>query len=162
MDIIEMMKKEMLRRKYSIRTIKTYVYCLKEFLKHCNKEPRKISKKDVKDYLYMLTEKGVSGSTINLHLNSLKFLMEEILNKSFMIKIKYSKTPKQLPIVLTKQEVEKLISAIENAKHSLMVKLLYSAGLRVSELTNLKVKDLEFENNYGWVRHEKSQYLNKH
>jgi len=72
-----------------------------------------------------------------------------------MAYIRYSKTPKSLPTVLTKEEVTKLISAIENPKHGLMVKLIYSAGLRVSELVHLKAKDLELDKNYGWVRRGK-------
>ena len=145
----------MIRRKYSHRTIKTYKDCLKNFLKFCDKSPRSFNKLDIKNYLDILVEKGVSGSTLNVNLNALGFVIRNILNKNFMIKIKYSKTPKRLPMVLTQEEIIKLINSIENTKHKLMIKLLYSAGLRVSELVNLTVKDFEFENNYGWVRHGK-------
>ena len=152
MDIINLMEKELLRRNYSLRTIETYNYCLNNFLRYCKKDFKKINKQDIKNYLDKLINKNVSGSTINVNLNALKFLFEEILNKKLTIKIKYSKTPKNLPIFLTKDEIIKLINSIQNNKHKLMVKLLYSAGLRVSELVNLKVKDFDFENNYGWVR----------
>ena len=155
MDLQELMKKELLRRNYSLRTIKTYLYCLRKFLQYYKKEERKISKKDVKDYLDKLMNKNLSGSTINVNLNALKFLLEEILNKKFILKIKYSKTPKTLPIFLTKDEVIRLLNKIENEKHKLMIKLIYGGGLRVNELVNLKVKDLNFENNYGWVRQGK-------
>lgn len=155
MDLIELMKKEMLRRKYSLRTIETYLMCLNKFLNYCKKEPRKITKKDIKDYLDNLQDRNKTGSTINIHLNALKFAMEEILNKNFMVRIKYSKTPKTLPTVLTKEETVKLINSIENEKHRLMVKLMYGAGLRVSELVNLKILDMDLEKNYGWVRHGK-------
>ena len=66
--------------------------------------------------------------------------------------MKYSKTPKELPTVLTQKEVQQLFAAVQNEKHSLMIRLMYSAGLRVSELVSLKVQDLEFEKHYGWVR----------
>jgi len=155
MDVIELVKKEMLRRGYSLRTIKTYIECLKEFLKCCYKEPRKITKSDVRKYLDSLHNEGKSGSTLNIHLSALIFLMKNILNKNFTAKIKYSRTPKSLPVVLLKEEVASLINSIENKKHRLMIKLLYSAGLRVSELVNLRVKDFEFENNFGWVRRGK-------
>ena len=152
MDIINLMEKELLRRNYSLRTIETYNYCLNNFLRYCKKDFKKINKQDIKNYLDKLINKNVSGSTINVNLNALKFLFEEILNKKLTIKIKYSKIPKTLPIFLTKEEIIKLINAIKNNKHKLMVKLMYSSGLRVSELVNLKVKDFDFENNYGWVR----------
>lgn len=96
-----------------------------------------------------MIERGAGGNTINVYLNALKFFYEQVLNRKLMVHIRYSKTPKTLPTVLTKEEVTKLISAIENPKHSLMAKLIYSAGLRVSELVHLKVKDLELDKNHG-------------
>lgn len=146
------MEKEMFRRNYSPRTIKTYVFCIKNFLKRCRKEPRKITKKDVKDFLECLCNNKKSASTLNLHLQAIKFALEEILNKRFFVKLPYSKTPKMLPEVLTKEETIKLFNSIKNKKHRLMSKLMYSAGLRVGELVKLKVKNLQFENNLGWVR----------
>ena len=155
MDIINLMEKELLRRNYSLRTIETYNYCINKFLNFINKDFKKITKQDIKNYLDKLIDKKVSGNTINVNLNAIKFLFENTLNKKLTIKIKYSKTPKTLPIFLTKEEVIKLIKSIENNKHKLMIKFLYSAGLRVNELVNLRVKDLDFENNYGWVRRGK-------
>lgn len=152
MDFIELIKKECFRRGYSNKTILAYCNCVKRFFNKCHKEPRKVTKRDIREYLEELQNKGKSGNTINIHLNALKFLMREILNKNFMIKIKYSKTPKRLPVVLTKVEVKRLIDSIENKKHKIMIKLMYSAGLRVSELVNLRIMDLEFNRSYGWVR----------
>jgi len=68
------------------------------------------------------------------------------------IDIKYSKTPEKLPEVLSKEETRKIFESIKNPKHSFMIMLMYSAGLRVSELLNLKVCDLELDKGYGWVR----------
>jgi len=154
MDVMYLMKREMLRRKYSPRTIQSYSYCLNKFLLfYKDKNPRKISKKDVKEFIdKKLVDKNRSGSTINLYFNAIKFLMENILNKRLMHNLKYSKVPKTLPVVLTKDEVRRLINSIKNKKHKLMIMLMYSAGLRVSELVNLKVEDFEFSKNYGWVR----------
>jgi len=154
MDIIELMKKELIRRKYSPRTMKSYVFCFNQFLKKCHKEPRKMNKFDVKNYLDSIAQKS-SASTLNLHLQAIKFALEQILNKRFFVKMPFSKVPKKLPIFLTKDEVLRLFSVIKNKKHSLMIRLMYSAGLRVSELVNLKVKDFEFDRDYGWVRNGK-------
>ena len=156
MDIIYLMKREMNRRRYSQRTIETYEYCFNEFLKWCKKEPRKVNSHDIKEFLYMLSEKNKSASTMNIYLNAIKFPLENILNKKhFFIDMPFSKVPKKLPIVLSKEEVSKLIENISNNKHKLMIKLMYSAGLRVSELLNLKIEDFDFENNLGWVRQGK-------
>lgn len=155
-DIIYSMKREMLRRKYSNRTIITYCYCINKFLKRCEKEPKRFTKQDIKNYLNEISEDGRSGSTININLQALKFMMECILNKrKYFYNIKYSKISKKLPLVLNKEEVIKLINAIKNKKHQLIIKLIYSAGLRVSELLNLKVENLDLMNNFGYVRNGK-------
>lgn len=150
MDVLELLRKEMLRRNYSNRTIKTYLDCVKQFLKKYCGEIRKISKSDVKNYLENLSDK--SGSTKNVHLSALIFLLRNILNKNFAHKISYSRTPKSLPIVLSREEIILLIEKINNEKHKLIVKLLYGSGMRVNEIVNLRVMDLDLVNNYGWVR----------
>src|SRR3989344_2293329 len=114
MDINDEIKKEALRRGYSLKTIKTYQKCVERFLKTCNKEVSKISKRDVKEFLYNLIKKERAGNTINVYLNALKFFFEEILNKRMRLNIKYSKKPKRLPIVLTKDEIKRLIESLEN------------------------------------------------
>lgn len=155
MDIIELIKKEAFRRKLSVHTIKIYCFCVRRFLAFCNKEPKKVTKKDVQEYIEHLAGKGKSGNTLNVYLNAVKFMTEELLFKNWRLNIRYSKVPKALPTVLTKDEVLRLINSIYNPKHKLMVSLMYSAGLRLSELVHLRAGDLEFENNYGWVRHGK-------
>jgi integrase/recombinase XerD len=156
MDLVELMKKELLRRHYSPRTVESYSFCLKKFLLWCkDKEPRAITKRDVKTYLDELCEKNLAASTLNLHQQALKFALMNVLNKRFFFNMPFSKLSKRLPEVLTQEEVVKLFDAIENPKHSLMVRLMYSSGLRVSELVNLRVKNFEFDKNYGWIRRGK-------
>ncbi|MBT4334601.1 tyrosine-type recombinase/integrase [archaeon] len=154
MDPNELIRKEAMRRGLSPRTIKTYKYCVEQFFKkNKDKDPRQITKKDVREFLDDLIEKDKPGNTINVYNNSLKFFFEECLGKRMKLNIKYSKKPRRLPTVLTQQEIKLLINSIENEKHKLMIQLLYSSGMRVSELTNLKVQDIE--GNYGWVREGK-------
>ena len=153
MDVSELIRKDGLRRGLSHKTIKTYRQCVRKFFNWCRKEPHKISKVDIKSYLDKMIERGACGSTINVNLNALKFFYGNVLHKRLMINIRYSKTPKSLPIVLTKEEVAGLINSIENPKHKLMAKLLYSAGLRVNELVHLKPEHLDINNRYGWARH---------
>src|SRR3989344_173944 len=130
MDVLEKMRKEMLRRKYSTKTIQTYRECVMRFLQANPKDVRKYSKNDIKEFLERLAERGASGSTINVYLQALKFMMEYALNKRVWVDIRYSKTGrKRMPEVLTKQEVMALFDAIKNPKHLLMVKMMYAAGL---------------------------------
>ncbi|MBS3151161.1 tyrosine-type recombinase/integrase [Candidatus Woesearchaeota archaeon] len=155
MEIEYKVIREMLRRGYSQRTIKTYLYFILKFFRKCRKDPVTVTKVDVREYLNNVikrSKKEPSGNTINVNLNALKFFFEQVLNRRMRLNIKYSKVPKRLPVVLTKDEIKRLIEVIGNQKHKLMIKLMYSAGLRVSELVNLKSEDLEIENNFGWVR----------
>jgi site-specific recombinase XerD len=151
-ETIQAMKREMLRRKFSKKTIETYSYYTAKFLKKLNKEPRKITKKDIQEYLGELAEEDKSGSTLNLNLCAIKFLMEEAIRRNIHLDLKYSRTPKSIPTFLTKDETRELFNVIENKKHKLMVELMYSAGMRVSEMLYLRVKDFEIAMDYGWIR----------
>ena len=151
-DIEKSIAKECKRRGYSEKTIKSYIYCINGFLKYTKKSLDKISKKDVRLFLEHLSEKNKSGNTMNLYHMAIRFLFEDVLNKRIWIDIKYSKIPKKIPIVVSKEEIKDLFNAIKNPKHKLMIQIMYSAGLRVSELINLKINDLEINKGYGFVR----------
>lgn len=152
-DIIYNMKREMLRRKLSPRTVKSYIFHVNKFLlANKNKPIKKFSKKDVREYLYKLETRGLSSSSLNVAHNALRFMMIDILHKSFYLKIKYSKAPKRKPQYLTRDEIKNILGVIENPKHKLIVSLMYGAGLRVREVTRLKVEDLSFDEDIGWVR----------
>ncbi len=152
MYVPELVRKHGMRRGLSPRTIKTYRQCLRQFFRYCKKDPRSVRKSDVNAYLDDLIDKGASGSTINVHLNALKFFYSQILNRRLLYKIRFSKTPKRMPVFLTKKEIKKLLSAIKNPKQNLMIALMYSAGLRVSELARLRKKDIGPGCSMGWVR----------
>ncbi|MBU0457073.1 MAG: tyrosine-type recombinase/integrase [Nanoarchaeota archaeon] len=155
MDVGNLVRNEGLRRGTRPETIKTYIYCLNKFFRVCHKNPLEITKRDITDYVDYLHQWNRSDNTINVYINALKFFYENVLNKKLTLKIEHKRVRKQLPTFLTKEETQKLFDAIGNFKHKLMVKMLYATGMRVSELVSLKVKDFEFNENYGWVREGK-------
>lgn len=155
MDYISAMAREMERRKLSPRTIESYCFCLTKFLERFKGDYRKITKREIRDYLNELSYKGISGSSLNLYLCSIKFFLQEVMHRNLHIDIKFSRRPKHLPIVLTKEEIKILLENIENYKHRLMISFMYSTGLRVSELVNMRVCDLELNRKIGFVRHGK-------
>ncbi|MDP2628792.1 MAG: tyrosine-type recombinase/integrase [Nanoarchaeota archaeon] len=154
-DVDEAIKKEGKRRRYSPRTIKTYQKCAERFLLSCRKTIDKVSKKDAREFLSKLSEKNIAGSTLHVYHMAIRFLLEDVLNKKMKLDIRCNRRPKRFPSVLTKEEIRKLLNAISNWKHRLMIEFLYSSGLRVSELLNMKIKDLELDKNYGYVRNGK-------
>jgi len=156
LDILYAMKREMLRRKLSPRTVKTYLFWVNKFLlANKTKEIRQFSKKDVREFLYTLEERDVSGSTLNVAHNALRFMMIDILHKSCYLKIKYSKIPEKKIEYLTKEEIKRVLHVLSNEKHKLLFSLMYGAGLRVREVTHLRISDFSFDENIGWVRNGK-------
>tara|TARA_Y100000310_G_scaffold159115_1_gene158573 strand:+ start:881 stop:1717 length:837 start_codon:yes stop_codon:yes gene_type:complete len=151
--VVELIRKVGRQRNLSPRTIKTYICVVQKFLRIYRKDVHSIKKKDIENHLKRVYHK--SGSTQNVHLSALKFLFEKVLNKRLTVNIPMAKENSRLPGFLTKQEVSQLLSVIYNKKHKLMVTLLYSAGMRVSELVHLKVKHFHFDSNFGWVRNGK-------
>jgi len=157
MDIALAIRKECSRRGYSERTIESYTSCVLKFISFNGKSVDMLSKKDVLDFLNYLQERKYSGSSMNVYHMAIRFFMEDILRKNMRLNIKYSKRAQKLPLVLTQQETKMLLEAINNKKHKLMISLLYGAGLRVSELLNLKVSEINFEGKYGFVRQGKGR-----
>ena len=151
---VEKLKTELKLRGFSPLTVRNYSFFVEKFLAHCKKENiDDMNEDDAKSYLSDLIE-SKSKNTIMLAAASIKFLYKEILGKEFS-KVKIPKKERMLPEVLTKEEVRKMIEGADNLKSRLIISMLYSSGLRVSELVNLKVNDLNFEESFGWVRRGK-------
>lgn len=149
--LLEKLETELKLRGFSNLTIYAYLRHNQNFLKFIKKSQNKIKGEDIKSYLAHLIETNKKPATISLILSSLKFFYKEVLEKDIFTKIKSPKLEKKLPIVLTIEEVKKLLKTPKKLKHRLMLELMYSSGLRVSEVTKMKVNDLELENKMGKV-----------
>ncbi|EKE15798.1 MAG: putative integrase [uncultured bacterium] len=144
-ELLEKIEQELKLRNYSRKTIKSYLGCLLDYFRYI-----KIIKKDpdifiIKKYLLEKQDNGQSSQTINLHLNAIKYFYREIFKIAAPIDIKFAKTSNKLPVVLSRIEIEKIINAIGNRKHRLLISLSYGAGFRVSEAINLRIKDINLE-----------------
>jgi len=132
-------------RNYSRQTIKSYLICLTDYLKHIKNVKKDPEVDLIKTYLLDKQAKGQSPQTINLYLNAIKYFYREICKSQVAVDIKFAKTSKKLPVILSRAEIETIISSINNLKHRLLLALSYGAGLRVSEAVNIKVKDINLE-----------------
>lgn len=132
-------------RGYSPKTLKAYSFYIKDYLLFAKKENLKNKQVAIEKYLLKRQALGQSSQTINLALNAIKFLYREVLGLKEKINFKCSKRSQKLPVVLSKKEIDKIILQIKNLKHQLMVSLGYAAGLRVSEVINLKIGDIDLE-----------------
>jgi site-specific recombinase XerD len=143
-DPIYQLEQEMKLRKFSPKTIKSYLYYITALLKYSNKNPKTVNTDDIRTYLEYLADKNSSSSTLNGAYSAFKLYFEKILSRRFFANIPRAKRAKTLPETLTKEEVKQILGTIQNVKHKLLLGLMYSSGLRVSEVVNCKVKDLDF------------------
>ena len=153
--MLHRLESELKIRGFSPETIKAYLLHNKKFLESTSKKPREITERDIKEYLGDLISKKYSMRTVSLVRSSLIFYFREVLGKN--IKIKSPKVPFTLPSVLQREEVRAMLNSAKDPKHKIMIKLLYSSGLRLSELQKMKVSDLEINQRIGWVRKGKGQ-----
>ncbi|MBR9700677.1 tyrosine-type recombinase/integrase [Candidatus Woesearchaeota archaeon] len=148
---LEDLQAEITLRGLSPNTERSYVYYNKQFLNWFGKDPEEADTKDIKSYLSSLIKDGKGLGTVSIARAALLFYHREVLGK----KIENIKTPRRkrkLPVVLTKDEVSRLLRAATHTKSKILIRLLYASGARVSEALNLKVEDLELEGNFAWVR----------
>jgi integrase/recombinase XerD len=156
MSNLEKLETELKLRAFSERTVQSYMFYNKKFLEFIKKEPDQVTEDDVKKYIADLLSKNISPKSVVLIKAALKFFYDEILKKN-IVTFKSPKVSQKLPTVLTREEVKKLIDSVDNKKHKLIIKLLYSSGLRLSEVINLKVGDIELDEGIGWVRSGKGK-----
>lgn len=130
-------------RNYSPRTIKIYLYFLREYLRFSTDWLQESTDALIKRFLVTLESKGASAQTRNLCLSALKFYHRNVVKDEAPIQIRTAKRTQSLPIVLSREEIGRMLAVTTNTKHRLMLGLAYGAGLRVSEVVALKVQDLD-------------------
>lgn len=143
-DYLLQLTKELQQRNYSPRTVEIYFNCLRFFLKWLNYDVSKLSREKILDFILFLQKQGKAPKTINLYKEVIKFFCSQILKVSFDVDIKLSKEPKKLPIVLSRTELDHMFSVPQNIKHKLLLMVAYGAGMRLSEVKNLRVQDIDF------------------
>ena len=154
--MFEKLETELKIRGFSKRTVDTYLFHTKKFLEFVKKDPDSVIEDDAKKFIaYLMSIKKYKPGSVNLALSSLKFFYNEILQNIAFNAVKPPKLEKKLPTVLTKDEIKKLLNAVENPKHKLLIEFMYSSGLRVSECVSLKIDDLDLAEKMGKIKHGK-------
>ena len=132
-------------KKYAKNTAKTYVGMFEGFINHYKDvELSALGENEIRAYLSFQASLGRSDSMLNQIINSIKFYFEIVMGMpNRFYEIERPQKKERLPEVLSKNEVQRIISCTNNLKHRCILSTIYSAGLRVSELINLKIKDLD-------------------
>lgn len=139
-------------------TIRTYKNNVRDFLKFINKHPEDLTCEDARDFLLYLKDKGDKSSTLNNKNGSLVFFYKRVLGKLWDDNlVPRAINDYAIPRVLTREEVERLLDATPNLKYKAMFSLMYSSGLRVSEVVHLHYDDISRTNMTIHVRETKGR-----
>lgn len=151
------MTEHMRLKGYSLRTIKSYVNMVAVYARHVGKSPELTDCEDARAFMvYLLEERKCSTSHLHQAYSAIKVLFVQVLGRADCgDKIPRAKRAKALPVVMSVEEVERLIRSLANIKHRTMLQVLYSTGLRVSELIGLRIGDIDSGRNTITVRHGK-------
>lgn len=143
------LKNQMVRlmelKNFSKKTISCYLMYMRKYVELFKKSPELLGQEEVLKYLcYLKDEKKASWSGINIAYSSLKFFYTKVLNREWDVKkVPRPKLNKMLPSVLSREEVKRILESTTNTKHRIALMTAYSAGLRISETTHLKIKDID-------------------
>lgn len=143
----DQMEREMVRRRMSLRTRQAYCQAVVGLAKHYRRQPDQLSAEQVQHYLlYLLDERQLAASSCNVALHGLRFFYHETLKRGDMeFGLPKARVPTRLPQILSREEIERLLTAASRFKHRVLLMTTYSAGLRVSEVCALKLSDIDSE-----------------
>ncbi|MCU1295278.1 MAG: integrase [Bryobacterales bacterium] len=146
-------------RRYSPVTIRIYLRAVAEFARHFGKAPDRLGAEQIRQYqLFLIKEKKVSRPTFIQMVCALRFFYTHTLNRKVpMERIPFPRRERKLPLILSREEVKALLQSPDNLRHRALLAILYGCGLRVSELTELKVSDINSARNVLRVRQGKGR-----
>jgi site-specific recombinase XerD len=151
------MLEELQRRNYSSETIRSYLFAVKDFAAYFKKRPDQLGQDHFRQYqLHLLNERKVTVETIVGRIAALRFFFVKVLRRPYReIDLVYPKRPERLPVILSEEEVARLIESASTAYHRVILMTLYGTGLRREELCRLKVTDVDSERMVIHVRQGK-------
>jgi integrase/recombinase XerD len=143
--VTDQMREDLQLRGITEKTQNIYLREVGNFVKYFNRPPEDLGEAELREYLlYLLNDRNLSQGTFRFYVAGLKFFYRTTLKREEVVAdIQYPKRKKTLPVVLDLSEVEALFSVTENIKHKAILMITYSAGLRISEASRLKVTDID-------------------
>lgn len=152
---VEILLDILIRERYSYNTITSYVKAVTRFLHYMEDQKIvEIDSESIGKYLSNIANSSVSNASINLHQSAIRLYMRKVFPEK-KISFEELKRPRKitaLPKVMSKRQVRKLLSSVNNLKHLSMLYLAYGAGLRSGEICNLKLSNIDWDKNQIWIR----------
>jgi len=151
----EQMTQDLQLKGATAKTQHIYLREVTKLAKHYSKSPDELGENEIKEYLLHLKESGLADGTFRFYAAGIKFLYSATLQQRWIDDIKFGRRPLKLPVVLDLSEVEALFSVTDNIKHKAVLMIMYSSGLRISELMNLKITDIDSKRMMVYIRQGK-------
>jgi len=139
------MLEELQRRNYSAGTIRLYLRHVAEFAQHFHHSPDQLGAEDIRQYqLFLIQEKKLAWSTYNQIVCALRFFYAKTLKRAFLLQdIPFPRKEQRLPLILSREEVAKILTVPPHLKSRALLMTIYAAGLRRSEVARLRVSDID-------------------
>src|SRR5258706_6930486 len=140
-----MMLEELQRRNYAQTTVEAYIHALREFAQYFHRPPDQLGPEHIRQFqLHLLRDRKLAANTVKQRVAAVRFFFVRTLKRPYLREdIPYPKGPRRLPVVLSQEEVTRLIDSASNLSHRVMLMILYSTGIRRSELVHLQVGDID-------------------
>ena len=147
---------ELERRNYSQATARVYVGAIRRFAAHFHRSPDLLGPEHVRQYqLHLVQERKLRPHSVMVEMSALRFLFLKTLRRNCRDDLPLPKVPDTLPLVLSQEEVSRLIQAAANLRHRTILMVLYSTGIRRAELAHLRPEDIDKERMLVYIRQGK-------
>ena len=139
------MLEELQRRNYSSPTVRLYLRHVAKFAQHFHRSPDQLGAEDIRQYqLFLIQEKKLAWSSYNQIVCALRFFYAKVLKREFLLQdIPFPRTVQKLPLILSQEEVGRILTAPPHLKSRALLMTTYAAGLRRSEVASLRVRDID-------------------
>jgi integrase/recombinase XerD len=139
----EAMLREMALRGFAPRTQETYVNWMARLVSRTRVGADQLTEVQVRTYLASLSQRGLSASTLNQAISAIRFFFNAVLHREWPLELVYQRAPQRVPVTLSREEVGRLLAAVRGLRERAAMEIAYGAGLRLNEVLNLKVADID-------------------
>jgi integrase/recombinase XerD len=147
-DTIKKFKEDLIARGYSTRTADVYATAVNAYLKN-NPDPKHPKPKDADDHIRGIldgtTKSGASQSSVGIAASAIKLYFKNLLGRSLNLSVELKRRARPMPTILSKEEIQKIVSVTRNVSHRLIFQLMYSSGLKLDELLGLRIGDVDMD-----------------
>jgi integrase/recombinase XerD len=137
------MRTEMQLRGFALRTQRTYTNWMRRLVREVRLPADQVTEEQARAFLSRLSGRGLSASMVNQAISAVRFFFGNVLRRSWDLELRYQREPQRVPVTLTPEEVSRLLEAVPNLRDRTAMEIAYATGLRLGEVLQLKVTDID-------------------